>query len=86
MLSNVLDGKIYLLICYLQNVSFEARYRFLPLQNVQNEALDKEAKNYKEKETLQHRHQNHGSIKQKHQIKLSKIIKNQSNQKKSKKK
>ena len=35
----------------------ETRNRFAPLQNTQDEVLDKEAKNYKEKETLQHRHQ-----------------------------
>ena len=31
--------------------------RFVQLQNTQDEVLNKEAKNYKEKETLQHRHQ-----------------------------
>ena len=40
-----------------QNLPLDTRNRFAPLRNTQNEALDKEAKNYKEKETLQHRHQ-----------------------------
>ena len=35
----------------------DTRNRFAPLQNTQDDVLDKEAKNYKEKETLQHRHQ-----------------------------
>ena len=42
------------------------RNRFAPLQNTQDEVLDKEAKNYKEKETLQHRHQTPVYNKQNH--------------------
>ena len=39
-----------------QNISLDPRNRFAPFQNTQDEVLDIEAKNYKEKETLQHRH------------------------------
>ena len=39
-----------------QNIPLETRNRFAPPQNTQDEVLEKEAKNYKEKETLQHRH------------------------------
>ena len=49
-----------------QNVSLETRNRFAPLQNTQDEVLDKEAKNYKEKETLQNRHQTPVYNKQNH--------------------
>ena len=42
------------------------RTRFALLQNTQDEVLDKEAKNYKEKETLQHRHQTQVYSKQNH--------------------
>ena len=35
----------------------DTRNRFAPLQNTQEEVLDKEAKNYQEKEKLQHSHQ-----------------------------
>ena len=38
-----------------QNI--DTRNRFSPLQNTQDEVLDKEAKNYKEGETLQHHYQ-----------------------------
>ena len=38
------------------NTPFDMKNRFAPLQNTQDEVLDKEAKNYKEKETLQYRH------------------------------
>ena len=40
-----------------QNIPLKTINRFAPLQNIQDKVLDKEAKNYKEKETLQHRHQ-----------------------------
>ena len=40
-----------------QNIPLDTRNRFAPLQNTQDEVLDKEAKNYKEKESLQHCHQ-----------------------------
>ena len=40
-----------------QNIPLGTRNRFAPLQNTQDEVIDKEAKNYKEKDTLQHRHQ-----------------------------
>ena len=40
-----------------QIIILEMRSRFAPIQNTQGEMLDKEATNYKEKETLQHRHQ-----------------------------
>ena len=40
-----------------QNIPLETRNRFAPLQNTHNEVLDKETKNYKEKEILQYRHQ-----------------------------
>ena len=49
-----------------QNISLETRNRFAPLQNTQDEVLDKEAKNYKEKETLQNRHQTPVYNKQNH--------------------
>ena len=49
-----------------QNISLETRNRFAPLQNTQDEVLDKEAKNYKEKETLQNRHQTAVYNKQNH--------------------
>ena len=42
------------------------RSRFAPLQNTQDEVLDKEAKNYKEKESLQHHHQTPVYRKQNH--------------------
>ena len=42
------------------------RSRFAPLQNTQDEVLDKEAKNYKEKESLEHRHQTPVYRKQNH--------------------
>ena len=50
-----------------QNIPLETRNRFAPLQNTQDEVLDKEGKNYKEKETLQHRHQTPVYSKQNHQ-------------------
>ena len=37
-----------------QNIPLETRNRFAPPQSTQDEVLEKEAKNYKEKETLQH--------------------------------
>ena len=40
-----------------QNIPLDTRNRFTPLQNTQDEVLDKKVRNYKEKETLQHRHQ-----------------------------
>ena len=40
---------------FRQNVPLETRNRFALFQNTQDEVLDKEAKNYKGKETLQHR-------------------------------
>ena len=40
-----------------QNIPLDTRNRFDTIQNTQDEELDKEAKNYKEKETLQHHHQ-----------------------------
>ena len=43
------------------------RNRFAPLLNTQDEVLDKEAKNYREKETLQCRHQTPVYRKQNHQ-------------------
>ena len=49
-----------------QNISLETRNRFAPLQNTQDEVLDKEVKNYKEKETLQNRHQTPVYNKQNH--------------------
>ena len=49
-----------------QNVSLEARNRFAPLQNTQDEVLDKNAKNHNEKETLQHNHQTPVYSKQNH--------------------
>ena len=49
-----------------QNIPLETRNRFAPLQNTQDEVLDKEAKNYKEKEALQHRHHQTQVHKQNH--------------------
>ena len=49
-----------------QNIPLDTRNRFTPLQNTQDEVLDKEARNYKEKETLQHRHQTPVYRKQNH--------------------
>ena len=40
-----------------KNIPLETRNRFAPLQNTQDEVLHKGAKNYNEKEILQHRHQ-----------------------------
>ena len=37
-----------------QNISLETKNRFAPPQNTQDEMLDKEAKNYKEKQILQY--------------------------------
>ena len=42
------------------------RNRFAPLQNTQDELLDNEAKNYKEKEPLQHCHHTPVYSKQNH--------------------
>ena len=39
-----------------QNISLETKNRFAPPQNTQDEMLDKGAKNYKEKQILQHCH------------------------------
>ena len=50
-----------------QNVPLETRNRFAPLQNTKDEVLDKEAKNYTEKEILQHRHETLVYNKQNHQ-------------------
>ena len=44
----------------------ETRNRFAKLQNTQDEVFAKEAKNYKEKETLQHHHQTSVYSKQNH--------------------
>ena len=44
----------------------ETRNRFAKLQNTQDEVFAKEAKNYKEKETLQHHHQTPVYSKQNH--------------------
>ena len=44
----------------------ETRKNFAPLQNTQDEVLNREAKNYKEKETLQYRHQTPVYSKQNH--------------------
>ena len=49
-----------------QNIPLDTRNRFAPLRNTQYEVLDEEAKNYKEKETLQHRHQTPVYRKQNH--------------------
>ena len=49
-----------------QHILLETRNRFAPLQNTQDEVLDKKAKNYKEKETLQHRDQTPVYSKQNH--------------------
>ena len=46
------------------------RNRFAPLENTQDEVLDKEAKNYKEKDTSQHCHQTPVYRKQNHQPNL----------------
>ena len=51
---------------FRQNVPLETRNRFALFQNTQDEVLDKEAKNYKGKETLQHRHQTPVYSKQNH--------------------
>ena len=53
-----------------ENIPLETRNRFAPLQNTQDEVLDKEAKNYKQKETLQHRHQTPVYSKQNHRPNL----------------
>ena len=53
-----------------QNIPLDMRNRFAPLQNTQNEVLDREAKNYKEKDTSQHRHQTPVYRKQNHQPNL----------------
>ena len=50
-----------------QNIPLDTRNRFAPLQNTLDEVLDKEAKNYKEKKTLQHRYQTSVYRKQNHQ-------------------
>ena len=49
-----------------QNIPLDTRNRFSPLQNTQDEVLDKEAKSYKEEETLQHHHQTPVYRKQNH--------------------
>ena len=53
-----------------QNIPLETRNRFAPLQTIQDEVLDNEAKNYIQKETLQHRHQTPVYSKQNHRLKL----------------
>ena len=53
-----------------QNIPLDMRNRFAPLQNTQDEVLDKGAKNYKEKDTSQHRHQTPVYRKQNHQPNL----------------
>ena len=53
-----------------QNLPLETRNRFAPLQTIQDEVLDNEAKNYIQKETLQHRHQTPVYSKQNHRLKL----------------
>ena len=53
----------------IRKVLLERRNRFAPRQNTQDEALDKEVKNFKEKETLQHRHQTSVYSKQNHRPK-----------------
>ena len=52
-----------------QNIPLDTRSRFAPLQNTQDKVLDKEANNYKEKETLQQRHQTPVYSKQNHRPK-----------------
>ena len=49
-----------------QNIPLDKRNRFTPLQSTQDEVLDKEARNYKEKESLQHPHQTPVYRKQNH--------------------
>ena len=49
-----------------QNVPLETRNRFAPFQNTQDEVLDNEAKNSKEKETSQYCHQTPVHSKQNH--------------------
>ena len=49
-----------------ENIPLETRKGFAPLQNTQDEVLDKKVKNYKEKETLKHRHQTPVYSKQNH--------------------
>ena len=49
-----------------KNVPLEMRNRFAPLQNTQDGKLDKEVKNYKEKETLHHPHQTPAYSKKNH--------------------
>ena len=49
-----------------QNIPLDTRIRFAPLQNICGEVLDKEAKNYKEKEILLRRHQTPVYRKQNH--------------------
>ena len=49
-----------------QNIPLETRNKFPPLQNTQDEVLDKEVKKYKEKEILQRRHQTPVYSKQNH--------------------
>ena len=53
-----------------QNLPLETRNRFAPLQTIQDEVLDNEAKNYIQKETLQHRHQTPVYSKQNYRLKL----------------
>ena len=52
-----------------QNIPLDTRNRFAPLQNTQDKVLDKEANNYKEKETLQQRRQTPVYSKQNHRPK-----------------
>ena len=49
-----------------QNIPLDTRNSFVPLQNTRDEVLDKETKNYKEKEILLHRHQTPVYSKQSH--------------------
>ena len=49
-----------------QNIPLDMRNKFAPLHNTQDEVLDKEANNYKGKDTLQHRHQTPVHRKQNH--------------------
>ena len=51
---------------FRQNLQLDTRNRFAALQNTRDEVLDKEAKNYKEKEILIHRHQTPVYRKQNH--------------------
>ena len=51
---------------YRQHIPLETKNRFAPLRSIQDEVLDKEAKNYKEKETLQRRHRTPVYSKQNH--------------------